>query len=623
MLVSTNLSRKVQWSLAYNNTIYFSLSDRISWETWDDCAEVEGSSLFHGCHVPGVGSGSRSGRQVAAANPEINSQFLEHCIMIAKTSQISRLVLLATLCCGGHLARARLGDPDTFGGSHQIQRVLLPPIVDLGADPTVPLAKCQGDCDSDDDCIGDLICSQRDAYGAVPGCEGGEETASHSDFCVEPPLDFIDSDPDAQYKPLELCQGDCDSSADCLPTLVCWQRDAYEPVPGCSGGETDSSDADYCVRPTISHLGDNPTSKLGLCQGDCDSDKDCVDGLVCWQREPFGTVPGCYGGETNDSFADFCITPSALPGLGLCSGDCSTNSDCQGDLICYQRRPYFPAPGCPEGETDSSFTNYCIDPVEYENDPIPQPSSPAMVKIFDPKPSDPDFRFGLCEGSCTSSDECGENLFCIGREDSGDGPLPLESSFCSDEEMYPPEVRVCAPSEGSSSSGQFSGTSQLRLYEDPQAPFDWQAGGSDPTNGSGWCIGCVSDAQCGEGDTLRLVPCSSTNALTFLLRREQAFIDGNSLFSTRGNTVCMTRTSDGNGVMLDPCAGSTNPDTLWFDGKEGDFDDSKFVITMRWISNLCLTQPTDPIATGNPLSLEPCSLAQAGNRALWVRENLS
>ena len=47
-----------------------------------------------------------------------------------------------------------------------------------------PLGLCQGDCDSDDECEGDLVCFQREAYQAVPGCSGGESEDKGLDFCV-------------------------------------------------------------------------------------------------------------------------------------------------------------------------------------------------------------------------------------------------------------------------------------------------------------------------------------------------------------------------------------------------------------------------------------------------------
>ena len=47
-----------------------------------------------------------------------------------------------------------------------------------------PLSLCQGDCDTDDDCQGDLVCFLRDGGDAVPGCSGGESENAGADVCV-------------------------------------------------------------------------------------------------------------------------------------------------------------------------------------------------------------------------------------------------------------------------------------------------------------------------------------------------------------------------------------------------------------------------------------------------------
>ena len=71
----------------------------------------------------------------------------------------------------------------------------------LGDGPRTPLNECEGDCDSDGDCRGSLICYHRQNSGSypnavVPGCKtvnknniGGTHTPSmkpHGDFCVDP-----------------------------------------------------------------------------------------------------------------------------------------------------------------------------------------------------------------------------------------------------------------------------------------------------------------------------------------------------------------------------------------------------------------------------------------------------
>ena len=120
----------------------------------------------------------------------------------------------------------------------------------------------------------------------------------------------LDGDP-SEIFPLDRCQGDCDSDSECLPGLICYQRVAFEAVPGCFGAEQDSSRTDYCILPPVATfmpvttpapvsgtitarptarptqnqspkmvrvVGDNgPPSNvfpLGICEGDCDDDDD-------------------------------------------------------------------------------------------------------------------------------------------------------------------------------------------------------------------------------------------------------------------------------------------------------------------------------------------------------------
>ncbi|CAB9516748.1 expressed unknown protein [Seminavis robusta] len=46
---------------------------------------------------------------------------------------------------------------------------------------------------------------------------------------------------------------------------------------------------------------------LPLCAGDCDDDEDCGDGLICYDRGPLDAIPGCLGGEEDSSRTDYCI----------------------------------------------------------------------------------------------------------------------------------------------------------------------------------------------------------------------------------------------------------------------------------------------------------------------------
>ncbi len=123
---------------------------------------------------------------------------------------------------------------------------------------------CEGDCDSDSACEGDLVCIQRQGYEAVKGCtgEGGERDVYAKDVCApaqtpspvppSPTPDFLNSltfnnNGCSQTSPCSNCEGPCDVSDDCAGDHVCFQRSASESVPGCvTGGVGDVSGANYC-----------------------------------------------------------------------------------------------------------------------------------------------------------------------------------------------------------------------------------------------------------------------------------------------------------------------------------------------------------------------------------------
>ena len=51
---------------------------------------------------------------------------------------------------------------------------------------TVLMDECEGDCDSDSDCAGDLLCFQRSDSTKVPGCKsGGDDDVSGYDYCYD------------------------------------------------------------------------------------------------------------------------------------------------------------------------------------------------------------------------------------------------------------------------------------------------------------------------------------------------------------------------------------------------------------------------------------------------------
>ena len=196
------------------------------------------------------------------------------------------LVLFDLLGCKGSMAQLRDSNAPR-------QRRRLVDVSNQGNNgrPTsaFPLGKCQGDCDTDNDCAGNLKCYQRSSGGTVPpGCSG--TPTGSNDYCYDPndsapppsttTLRIVgDNKSPSSVFPLGQCQGDCDTDSECAVGLVCFQRSMGQAVPGCRG--TPDGSTDYCVRredlpPTLTDVGDNFDPRnvfpLGRCEGDCDGD---------------------------------------------------------------------------------------------------------------------------------------------------------------------------------------------------------------------------------------------------------------------------------------------------------------------------------------------------------------
>ena len=87
---------------------------------------------------------------------------------------------------------------------------VLLPLVNKGENPTEPLGECEGDCDDDSDCIGDMKCYQRTncGTGCIPtGCTG-TPYPEWNDYCyvdvsaAQSPGVMIPDPFDADYDPI-------------------------------------------------------------------------------------------------------------------------------------------------------------------------------------------------------------------------------------------------------------------------------------------------------------------------------------------------------------------------------------------------------------------------------------
>ena len=118
------------------------------------------------------------------------------------------------------------------------------------------------------------------------------------------PADFNETLP---LPPLLECQGDCDLDEDCREGLQCFHRNLpFDLVPGCSCWEDDNSRNDYCIEiPSDPCLVQTNDFPLGLCEGECEVNSDCQTGLVCKiRRSEEEEVPGCQFCKQNQTVPD-------------------------------------------------------------------------------------------------------------------------------------------------------------------------------------------------------------------------------------------------------------------------------------------------------------------------------
>jgi hypothetical protein len=85
------------------------------------------------------------------------------------------------------------------------------------------------------------------------------------------------------------------------------------------------------------------------------------------------------------------------------SGDCDSDRDCLGTLVCFRRGPNTPVPGCAGGAADRTGSDYCV--LSDPNAPVPAPSpggsEPALRIVGNNGSPRSAFPLGLCEGVCT------------------------------------------------------------------------------------------------------------------------------------------------------------------------------------------------------------------------------
>ena len=211
--------------------------------------------------------------------------------------------------------------------------------------PTKSPTRAPTDPVDPDSCVGCTNKASPEMIASFHTCKTWPMT---EDYCYKKPID---------WKYYQYCAQSCSDMG--MP---------YEYMMGskcCTDDGINRADGDY---PQLA-FGAASDELLGDCRGDCDHSDDCEDGLICYQRSGFDVMPGCKGEPSYDT--DYCVDKTRNFNeliflyqdgpFGRCAGDCDRDSDCVGDLKCFQRDgEENNVPGCPGRAVRN--VDYCYDP---------------------------------------------------------------------------------------------------------------------------------------------------------------------------------------------------------------------------------------------------------------------
>jgi hypothetical protein len=256
-------------------------------------------------------------------------------------------------------------DPTDNGSDTTTSKIVV--LMNVGNDGVpadrFPLGKCEGHCSGDFECQTGLTCftrsgSRTDAT-SVPGCSGILDDFG-TQHCYNP------SDPDVVQAIIPL------------PTSTPKKKPAKQPVTKPVSkptkvedtevisdegdtGETDDgpqaiNGADdtkaTSMKPTIPPSSEAPTIVPTPSVSSASPTVSFPDNAIL-------DKPDSYFIELKDPTLEMENPNKKGLTLGRCEGDCDGDSECEGDLICYNRDLFNPVPGCSgDGYANS---DYCID----------------------------------------------------------------------------------------------------------------------------------------------------------------------------------------------------------------------------------------------------------------------
>ena len=175
----------------------------------------------------------------------------------------------------------------------------------------------EGDCDSNNDCEGDLICGSHNCLNLL---SSDNFTSSHD--CCFAAIKCGGSQTDTascctSVSPCGINEGDCDDHFECQGELMCGIDNCINILSSdnfpsthdccfearCNGNQNNTWDC--CSYIVYFGIHNNLNHLCGENEGDCDDDLDCVGNLLCGTNN-------CLNIEPLDNFSsnhDCCYNP--------------------------------------------------------------------------------------------------------------------------------------------------------------------------------------------------------------------------------------------------------------------------------------------------------------------------
>ncbi|CAB9505692.1 expressed unknown protein [Seminavis robusta] len=422
-----------------------------------------------------------------------------------------------------------------------------------------------------------------------------------------PKLTGYGADPHPMYLPLPLCAGDCDTDDQCAEGLICYQRRSGDPVPGCQTNGVVESQTDFCIPP----------------------DAAWVDDLWVDQEETVTLAPTIspHYYVTNTEAPTFAGEHVMIPVIdddGIWNATTSKNDTTSSTTASptpstiENARFFFDDWNFDDAPTASPTFDFRGPPLtdaptaeawsfllNYHSDPVPL--------IFVGNDGDYEtYPLGPCMADCDQDEDCYGNLVCFQRD--GGEPVPGclgtdrgRSDYC----VFPHHLEREYPELAALDHEPFQNGFQLKLYW--EEGYKWQ----NETFERHWCItrnytGSPITGECWFGDhsnecnfdELYIDKCSPPDDPNPTQLFDFVPVsDDEVLIQAYNEDRCVHRFQ--RNITMETCDAS-NHRQRWF-AVRGGFNEPKFELSQKRIFQYCLNQDHHP-KPGEVIAMFHCEM---------------